>query len=510
MLTLIIIIILALIFFAYVAIPLIFPGQSDKLPDLRDPITQDLEEERDALFRAIRELDVRDDLEPSRRDQLRARYEAKAAGVLRSLDERQVEKVGQPAQARPTSRRRFPYTALSLLGIMLIMATVMTSYVLPRLGGGTVTTFFEGDLAQAKALKDLQRAADRSPTEENLLKLADNYWQLNDFDNAQASYLRMTTDLNPVPAVAFSRLGYLKLQRDNDIPGAMTYFEQARAANPSDLDTLFTLSEIYFSQARPDDAIEALETYLSLPEGAQDTEVQTRLELFKKVAPVLNAATKDPTEENLSVLAETYWQVEERERAADIYVQILSNFDAHNALAYSRLGQVLFFSGRNDQAIDMLERAKAIDDRDLNTLLFLGNAYFSTDQLEKAIATWEHYVEVAGGEAAAGRVPGLIENAKARLAAGPSEPAQVAATQEVSGASLFATNCASCHGPTGLGGVGPTLVANKRAMDAANVRSQIQFGRGMMPGFIASLTQEQITILTDYVVNSLSQGQTSE
>jgi tetratricopeptide (TPR) repeat protein len=415
--------------------------------------------------------------------------------------------IGQAAP-RPASRRRVPYTALSLLGIMVIMATVMTSYVLPRLGGGTVTTFFEGDLAQAKALKELQRAADRSPTEENLLALADNYWQINDFDNAEASYMRMTTELSPVPAVAYSRLGYLKLQRDNDIPAAMTYFEQARAANPNDLDTLFTLSEIYFSQARPDDAIQALETYLSLPDGAQDTEVQTRLELFKKVAPVLNAATKDPTEKNLSALAETYWQVEERERAADIYVQILSNFDAHNALAYSRLGQVLFFSGRNDQAIDMLERAKAIDDTDLNTLLFLGNAYFSTEQLEKAIATWEHYVEVAGGEAAAGRVPGLIENAKARLAAGPSTPEAV--TQDVSGASLFASNCAACHGAVGQGGVGPTLVANKRAMDAANVRSLIQFGRGMMPGFVASLTEEQISLLTDYVVNSLSQGQTSE
>ena len=509
MLTLIIVIILAFIFFAYVAIPLIFPSQSDSLPDLRDPILQDLEEERDALFRAIRELEAREDLDPGRRDQLRARYEAKAATVLRSLDERQIELKGQTPQ-RPPSRRRISYTALSLLGIMVIMATVMTSYVLPRVGDGSLTTFFEGDLEQARALRDLQRAANRNPNEENLLMLADGYWQANDFDNAQATYLRMTTELSPAPAVAYSRLGYMSLQRDNNIPAAMVYFEQARAADPTDLDTLFTLSEIYFSQARPDDAIGALEAYLGLPDGAEDGEVRARLELFKQLAPVLNAATNDPSAENLAALADSYWQVEERERAADIYVRLLSNYDAHNSLAYSRLGQVLFFGGRNDQAIDMLERARAIEDNNLDTLLFLGNAYFSTDRLEEAITVWERYIEVAGGEAAAGRVPGLIENAKARLASGPvpSEQGQVV-SQDASVAGLFAQNCAVCHGPAGQGGIGPALVANPRAMDTANVRSLIQYGRGTMPGFIASLTEEQIDLLIDYVVNSLSQGQSS-
>lgn len=505
MLTVIIIVLLALIFFTYVAIPLIFPGQSDRLPDSRDPIKQDLEEERDALFRAIKELDARNDLAQTRRDQLRARYEAKAAKVLRALDERQLE-LKENVPSRPTQRKRFPYVTLSFLSLMVIMAALMPSYVLPRMNGGTVTTFFEGDIEQAKALKSLERAANKNPNEDNLMALADAYWQLNDVAQAEATYLRMTSELNPVPALAYSRLGYLKLQNDNDIPGALTYFEQAQEADPSDLDTLYTLSEIYFSQARPDDAVKTLETYLSLPAGADDEEVKTRLELFKQVAPVLNAATQDPTQETLAALADTYWQVGERERAADIYIQLLSNFDAHNGLAYSRIGQVLFFSGRNDQAIDMLERAMAIDDANLDTLLFLGNAYFSSDRLEEAISTWEHYVEVAGGEEAAGRVPGLIENAKARLAGAPTDSTVV----EVSGESLFAANCAACHGLAGQGGIGPTLIANSRAANEANVRNLIQYGRGLMPGFIASLSEEQIDILVDFVVNNLAQGQTSE
>lgn len=503
MLTLFIIILLALIFFAYVAIPLIFPSQNDALPDLRDPVKQDLEEERDALLRAIRELDARDDLAQARREQLRARYEAKAAKVLRTLDDHSALVKGQVVpRPQSQSRKRLPYATLTLLALMVISATVMTSYILPRVGNGSLTTFFEGDLEQAKALRDLQRAAERNPSEESLLALGDAYWQVDDSANAEATYMRMTTILSPVPASAYSRLGYLKLQVANDLNAALDYFEQARALNPSDLDSLFTLAEIYFSQARPDEAIASLETYLSL---AEDEEVKARLSLFKTLAPVLKQASLDPSEENLLALADSYWQVEERERAADIYVRILSSINAHNALAYSRIGQLLFFGGRTEQAIDLLDRARAIDDSDLNTLLFLGNAHFSLNQFAEAIASWERYLEVAG-EAEAGRIPELIENAKARLLT--AGPAGETATLTV--AQLYTSHCSACHGSNGQGGAGPALVANRSAMNEANVRSIIQYGRGLMPGFIASLSEEQIGLLTDYIVNTLSQGQSSE
>ena len=79
------------------------PDQADPLPNLRDPITQDLEEERDALFRAIQELDARADLPEQRRAELHTRYEAKAAKVLRALDERQAELRGQTPVKRPAT-----------------------------------------------------------------------------------------------------------------------------------------------------------------------------------------------------------------------------------------------------------------------------------------------------------------------------------------------------------------------------------------------------------------------
>ncbi len=502
MLTSIIIILLAILFFAYVAIPLLFPSQTDKLPDLRDPIKQDLEEERDALFRAIKELELRTDLAVSRREQLRARYEAKAAKVLRSLDDRTAELKGQAPPKQKAGTSRLPFASLGLLSIMVIMATVMTSYVLPRVGENSmITTFFEGDLQQAQAVRDLQRAANRNPSVETLSALGDAYWNLDEAEQAEETYLRMITELQPPPAIAYRRLGYLKLQ--TDIPAALNYLEQARAADPNDSETLFALSEIYFAQAQPDAAIEALEALMLLPsEQGNIEELNARLELFTSVAPVLNKATQDPTEENLMALANAYWDAEEQERAADIYVRVVSNFNPHSGLAYSRLGQVLFFNGQNDQAINLLTRAVEVNDTDLTSLLFLGNAYFSTEQYQSAIDTWTQYVSVAGSEEAAGRVPSLIESAQARLA-----EAQLVGTETLAIGQVYAANCSACHGANGQGGVGPRLIANQSAMNEANVRSIIEYGRGTMPGFGAILSEEELAELTLFVTQELSQGQ---
>ena len=520
MFSLVVISVLALLLLAYVAIPLLFRAQTDALPDPRDPVTLDLEEERDALFRAIRELELRGDLGVTRRETLRARYEAKAAKVLRALDERGGELAGRVRPAATPRPRRAPYAALSLLGGVVVTAVIMSGFVLPRVGeNGTVTTT---DVAAAKQLQALQKAAAKDPNETNLLALGDAYWSLQEADSAEATYLQITQTITPAPAVAYRRLGFLKLQ--TDLAAALPYLEEARAADPGDLDTLFTLGELYFSLARPKDAVASLEAFLAQPDGAGDAEVQTRLETFQTVAPVLDQATADPTEANLLALADTYWNAEERERAADIYVRVLSTFNPHSAVSLSRIGQVLFFSGRTDEAVDLLERAEQVDTEklgaaDLTTLLFLGNAYFTLEKYQDAIDTWQTYVTTAGGEAQAGRVPSLIENAWARLAdAGMGETGGVGETgtsatsepvvQQVSAQGLYTANCAGCHGVQGQGGSGPGLAGNRNAARAENVRSIIQYGRGMMPGFGATLSEEQITVLTDYVVNEVATGQT--
>lgn len=417
MLSLIVILLLAVVLILYVAIPLLFPSQADPLPDDRDPLLQDLEEERDALLRAIQELDSREDLAEERREQLRARYEVKAAKVLRALDERQmILRGGAPkvpnASAKPV---RLPVATFALLAIMVLSASVLGGYVLPRVGDdATLTTFDEGRLEAGRRLQELQRAASSEPSAENLLALADAYWQLDDADNARQSYQRVIDEVDLVPAVAYQRLGFLTLQ--DDIHQAREYLQQANNLDPSNLDTLFFLGEINFALEDMDAAIDAWEAYLEAPGGGENEMVASRLELAQTLAPHLARIEEAPNEENVMALGDTYWNMQQRELAADAYFRVLTEINPDNARALSRVGQVLFFSGSNENAVGFLARARELEPEDLSTLLFLGNAYFTLDMNQEAISVWEEYIEVAGGRERAGRVPQLIEDAEARLA----------------------------------------------------------------------------------------------
>jgi mono/diheme cytochrome c family protein/tetratricopeptide (TPR) repeat protein len=515
MFSLTVIILLAVILFAYAAIPLLFPKQADRLPSERDPLLEDLGEERDALFRAIRELEAREDLKPERRDELRARYEAKAAKVLRALDERQAQLKGLPKSATvQTPSRRVPYGVLGLLSVMVVSALALNQFVLPRVGeNASVTTFFEDDLELAQQLKDLQTAVDRAPNAENLLALGEWYWQQSDAENGKLIYQRIVDEISPVPAVAYQRLGFATLQ--TDLNAAKGYLEKARNAEPTNLDTLYTLAEVYFRFGQVDEAVKTLEAFLATPDGANDEEVQARLVVFKQISPAAKAASADSSEANQLALAEAYWAAQERERAADVYLNVLTEFGPHNDIALSRVGQTLFFAGRTEDAVGVLEQARDVNAENLDTLLFLGNGYFSLNRYQDAINTWETYVTVAGGADKAGRVPGLIETAKTRLT-DPNAPIQDglgevtndAATGAVTvseGQQLYGANCAACHGANGEGGSGPAIVGNARAADVANVQNIITYGRGMMPGFSATLTPEQIEAVTQFVTQELAE-----
>lgn len=513
MLALAIIILLAITLFLYVAVPLLFPEQSDPLPDERDPVLLDLEEEREALFNAIRELELREDLAAERREQLRARYEAKAAKVLRAIDERSAELAGRRAAPAPSApARRVPVIPLSLLGFAVLAAVVMSGYVLPRVGQASLIASFEGDIEAGRQIQALQQAVRREPSEANFLALADAFWQLGELEQAEATYRRMIAELSPTPAVAYRRLGLLYLQQD--IAQATAYLELARAQDPTDLDTLYTLAEIYFSQARPAEAIAALEALVAQPAGALDREAQARLALFRELAPLLERATAEPSEANLLALADAYWQAGEQERAADIYVRVLTTFNPHVELAYSRIGQLLFFGGQVDQAIDLLERAREIG-ASPDTLFFLGNAYYTRDRHAEAISAWERFLEIAPEDSRAERARDFIASSEARLKlAGAAEPEAEALEVDAalallaSGRQLYAANCASCHGAQGQGGpAGPMLAGSRSAAREANVLNAVRYGRGTMPGYLAILDEAEIEAVVQYVVQVLAQGE---
>lgn len=77
--------------------------------------------------------------------------------------------------------------------------------------------------------------------------------------------------------------------------------------------------------------------------------------------------------------------------------------------------------------------------------------------------------------------------------------------QAASGAQLFSSNCQSCHGVDGTGGhVGPDLQKSSVAEDLAKVEKQVRNGGGAMPPFSDVLSDEEIDVLSHYVVEEIA------
>jgi mono/diheme cytochrome c family protein len=87
-----------------------------------------------------------------------------------------------------------------------------------------------------------------------------------------------------------------------------------------------------------------------------------------------------------------------------------------------------------------------------------------------------------------------------------SSPSTAATGGAVSGEAVFTSNCASCHGADGSGGVGPAL-GNRAGVeafpDAADQVVVITEGRNGMPAFGDRLTAEEIQAVTDYTRDDL-------
>jgi mono/diheme cytochrome c family protein len=75
------------------------------------------------------------------------------------------------------------------------------------------------------------------------------------------------------------------------------------------------------------------------------------------------------------------------------------------------------------------------------------------------------------------------------------------------GEETYATSCATCHGPQGEGGVGPSFAGVvERYPDVADHMAIIVGGRNAMPAFGPSLTDTQIDAVVAYQREVLDAG----
>jgi mono/diheme cytochrome c family protein len=376
------------------------------------------------------------------------------------------------------------------------------------------------------------------------MALGDAYWELADAEGAEEAYRRVVALASDdgtsmgAPPIAYKRLALLVLQRD--LPAALELLREARAVDPTDPETLYAIGELSFAVGELDASAEAFGAYLATPEGAGDPDAEARLALVQAIGPAANAVAEERSRDNLLALADVFWTSGANDPAVEIYFEVLSEHDAFEPTALSRIGQLLFTRGRSDDAIGLLERAASaaggLTELEPQASLFLGNAYAVLGDDESAIRAWEAHVEVVGVEGA-GRVTGLIEGARLRLdatsaqagettadagapasadaTASSADAAELAATRALTaltdpallvevGGELYARHCVICHGAEGQGGTGVRLAGNARAANEANTRSAIRFGRGIMPGFGALLSEAEIEVLVRWVGQELA------
>jgi mono/diheme cytochrome c family protein len=194
------------------------------------------------------------------------------------------------------------------------------------------------------------------------------------------------------------------------------------------------------------------------------------------------------------------WELERYEDAAKGYGAALRQFtDAaqknpeqkpspENIKALSRYGQILFFGGENDQALEVLKTAAKLNDAE--AWLTIGNILFSVKNDPKgAIEAWETFQKLNKDKAFGARIPDLIAAARTRL------------REASAGAKLFAQSCASCHGAQAQGLVGPNLKTSRNARSPDFVKRQLQTGsrNQQMPAF-KSITGKELEDLVQYIV----------
>lgn len=495
MITTIFIILIAAFAVVYVALPLITPRATDPLPDDRDPVLLDLVEERDALYRAIQELGERADLPEERKTQLRTRYEAKAAGVLNKIDAREAQLTGRAPRKPAPARRGASWPTVAMLAALVAMALALPTFVLPRIGqDATVTTT---DIPAAQRIVSLREETQRNPSVEAFGALADAYLEVGEVDLAEQALTR-ALDMSGNKAAVYQRLAVIYLQRD--LREAQNWLELARTESPTDPDTLYFLGEVAFTLGQLPRALTEFETLVALPDFVPDDWVTGRVNLLRDIVPKAELAAAEPTLEHLLDLGDTLWQHEQYERALEAYYRALIEHDADHVHSLARAGQAIGIAGRADDAASVINRAAllagGIAQLEDSAVLMLADAEFELENYEQAAAAYELYTSRVA------QVPSSVQSrlsSATALAAGLPDPAAERIALAQVGQQVFQLECAQCHGPSGQGGVGTRLAGNPRAANESNVLSAVRFGRGSMPAFMGTLSDDEITAVTEYV-----------
>jgi quinohemoprotein ethanol dehydrogenase len=172
--------------------------------------------------------------------------------------------------------------------------------------------------------------------------------------------------------------------------------------------------------------------------------------------------------------------------------------EAYNAETGDRLWSFQTGAGANDTAT-IFEQ----DGKEYVAFLSAGNSLVATAHGD---SLWLFSLDGTLGPAPAPSAGSGTEHAgEGDNAGGNQGGGNAAAGNAAAGATVFADNCAGCHGADGTGGNGgPDLTAIPSAQNRAAVLRQVRNGGGGMPAFKGQLTPKQIQDVTSYVTERIT------
>lgn len=255
------------------------------------------------------------------------------------------------------------------------------------------------------AVSQYKKALDSNPDNAAALhNLAQSYLITGD-EVLGIEYLKKAASADKIGKIAqmsYSKLGVIYTSRQ-DYEFAEKYLKMAVSINPNDPVDRYNLGIVYFKQNKPDKAIEEFEKAGEL--GRNDAklleslgEAYYSLKEYDKSADAYNRLL-EINKRNVGVLSrlgEIYYEKGDLEKSLDLYqkITVLEPVSENARVAYLNMGNIMDDAGRPDEAIEMYEKALAIDGKDDSVLYNMGIAYQHAGKPELAIQSWRKALSI--------------------------------------------------------------------------------------------------------------------